>query len=489
LAETQRQELEASGPRFAFAVEQQYLERALFDKAASLLMVYTEGPLSRFCYTRAVRSPFPIARGLEMKPTLMRRRTFASLLFLSFWSATFAFAGSDGRTLVQGNTQFACDLYQRLSAGEGNVFFSPYSISRCLAMTYAGARGNTETQMATTLHFTLGQEDLHPAFGELESSLNSLQDSSRIALASANSLWPQPEYPVRSEYLRLVGQYYTDTIHYVDYRVGNGEDARGKINGWVAEQTKGKILDLIPKGKITPKTRVTLVNAIYFKGTWEKTFEKKQTKDAPFFVNANKTVQSPLMFQQAYFSYGEDDRIQILEMPYAGKELSMVVILPPKEMPLSEVEKTLTASALDRWLGKLRAVRAASEVFVYLPKFKTTLGFSLRSTLSEMGIHDAFDPQLADFNGMVDMQALSSQEERFSISDVIHKAFVDVSEEGTEAAAATAVIGGGSDRAYHEYVPPPVFRADHPFIFLIREKQTGSILFMGRVVDPTVKGM
>lgn len=373
-------------------------------------------------------------------------------------------------TLVNDNTVFALDLYQQLKTNtEGNIFFSPHSISTALAMTYAGARGNTEKQMVKALHLSLAQNSLHPAFAALEARLNQAGKAGRVKMLAANSLWPQQDYKFLAEYLKLVQRCYNAAITPLDYR-SDRDTAQKTINNWVEERTQGKIRDIIPAGMLNELTRLVLVNAIYFKGNWANQFKAGQTEDAPFCLSPGKSVQTRMMTQKQKFRYAELDELQLLELPYAGNALSMLVLLPRESNGLARLEKDLTFENLGQWESRLRQ----TEVVVFLPKFKLTSHFWLNAALASMGMADAFSPK-ADFSGMDGSNWLY-------ISAAIHKAYVDVNEEGTEAAAATAVVV--TARAMPSR--PPIFRADHPFLFLIRENTTRSILFMGRVIDPTI---
>jgi|GEM_PF-406282 len=407
---------------------------------------------------------------------LPKYKTIAlSVMLLMVLPCFLAFAGakSDARTLVQDNSAFAFDLYQKLRTSEGNLFFSPYSISIALAMTYAGARGHTEKQMAKALRFSLDQKKLHPAFAELESRLNSLQKAGNIKLSVANSLWPQQDCKFLDEYLSLTKKYYGVSITPVDYKRAR-EAARKMINKWVEDKTQDKIKNLIQPGILDALTRLVLVNAIYFKGNWESQFEVSQTKDALFFVSSERSVQTPMMSQKHKFRYAEFESLQILELPYVGNELSMLVLLPREADGLKELESRLSVENLKQWKSRL----SMREVLVFLPKFKMTSKFRLDKTLVSMGMVDAFSHTKANFAGM------DGRPDWLYIGAVIHQAFVDVNEEGTEAAAATAVVMEGRGRP----VPPPIFRADHPFVFLVQENQTGSILFIGKLTDPTKTG-
>jgi len=382
---------------------------------------------------------------------------------------------TDAEKLVCGNAAFAVELYRKLADKEGNLFFSPYSISTALAMTYAGARANTEREMARTLHFPLDPERLHPAFAELQGMLNAIQEAGNTKLCVANSLWPQEGHPFLKEYLLLVERCYGVSITPVDYRSGTTrEAARQTINMWVQSRTQDKIRDLIQAGHLDDSTRLVLTNAIYFKGKWKNEFSIGSTKDMAFFLSPSRSVPVPTMHQEEQFGYGETESVQILEMPYRGGELSMLVLLPKRIEGLKQLERSLTAEILRDW----RAHLTQRKVKVFVPRFKTTFRIELKEILGSMGMVEAFQWPGANFAG------LDGDSRWFYIGQVIHKAYVDVNEEGTEAAAATAVVmmmGGAPPR-------PPVFRADHPFLFLIQENRTRSILFLGRVVDPRQTG-
>ncbi len=383
-----------------------------------------------------------------------------------FWQKPQARASSGVRAVVEGNTAFALALYQALRTQAGNLFFSPYSISTALAMTYAGARGNTAAEMAQALHFRLEPESLHDAFAALAAQVSATGMKGHIQLRIANALWPHVSYPLLKSFLALVQRVYGARLTAVDY--GKPEAARAIINAWIEERTESRIRELIPPGVLNALTTLVLVNAIYFKGNWAFPFDPDRSHDAPFWITPEAAVQAPLMAQKRAFSYSESEELQVLELPYAGEELSMVVLLPQKRDGLTDLEAALTVENLDRWTRLLRK----QEVQVFLPRFEITFPFRLDSTLKSMGMSDAFTGA-ADFSGMDGTESLS-------IGAVLHKAFVVVNEEGTEAAAATAVAMARAAMP----APPPVFRADHPFIFLIREKHTGSLLFAGRVVHP-----
>ena len=396
--------------------------------------------------------------------------------------------------IVQANTQFALDLFHQISApSTKNTFFSPYSISTALAMTWAGARGNTAAEIAKVFHFSdVADGKITADFNLLQQLLATAKANTGIQLSLANSLWPEqnPEVPFLPEYLKLVQTDFGSEITPVDFK-NNYKAAAEQISQWVEDKTNNKIKNLIHPDDLDSTTRLVLVNAIYFKGSWASPFMARATKMAPFYL-ANGTSKSvPLMrkiiaeeSQSAYADIvGGPAPCQILELSYSEfgpgnfdpttfkPMLSMVIVLPHDKVDLGLLEKSLTASELTSWLGQLKPDR----VEVYLPKFHIEHRFQLADTLKALGVKDAFAYGSADFSGMNNSHELW-------ISKVIHQAFVDVDEKGTEAAAATAVsmAGGAAPQ-----IPSLVFRADHPFLFFIRERTTGSILFMGRMADPT----
>lgn len=372
--------------------------------------------------------------------------------------------------IVADNTKFAINLYHQLPSREGNLFFSPYSISTALAMTYGGARGQTAKQMAQALQFNLPDHELHPAFAALRKELDAIQHKGQVQLAVANSLWPQSGFAFRRDYLDLCRSYYGTAIFPVDF-VGHADDSRKAINQWMEDNTSHKIVDLLAPGSVDG-ARLVLVDAIYFKGKWALPFDANRTRDEPFYTSPDASNRTPMMRQTADFHYAEFPDLQVLGMRYSGDDLSMLVLLPRETNGLSKLEAQLTPENLALWTTKM----PVKKVQVFLPKFKATSEFSLGDTLAAMGMPDAFDFRKADFSGMDGRRDLY-------ISKVVHKAFVDVNEEGTEAAAATAVVvtfGMAAPRPN----PIPVFRADHPFLFLIRDNRTGSILFLGRMTNP-----
>jgi serpin B len=390
----------------------------------------------------------------------------------------------DEAAVVRGNTAFALGLYARLRTRPGNLIVSPFSVSSALAMTYAGSAGETAARMKRVLHFDLAPARLHPAFGSLTRRLLAGQRwqtrpqwrAGGWRLHLANALWPAKDLRLRPGFLAILRDNYGSTPTLQDFR-NHAAQARQNINQWVARQTADKIKDLLSRDVVKPSTRLILTNAVYFKATWILRFNPRLTRPQPFFPAPGRKIQAPTMFRTGRFGYAQTPRLQVLEMPYTGRALSLVVILPRRVNGLADLEKSLTPSNLARWLGGLKSLK----VEVYLPKFKNTARFSLKTTLSAMGLAVAFSDS-ADFSHM---SRPGAGGERLKISEVIHQAFIDVNESGTEAAAATAVVMMGAGAALGPPPPPPpVFRADHPFLFMIRDLRSGTVLFLGRVIDP-----
>ncbi len=371
--------------------------------------------------------------------------------------------------LVEANTAFALQLYGKLRSTGGNLALSPYSISSALAMTYAGARGDTARQMEQTLHFDQSKTGLHERFGRLDAALKAAQGSNELSIA--NSLWPQAKYPFREEFLNLLKRDYGATVTPLNYE-REAEPARVTINQWVDDKTRHKIAEIIGPGVLNALTRMVLVNAIYFKGTWATPFPESATQPDKFYAQPDTAFTVPFMHERDHFRYGENDQLQVLALPYIGRQLEMVILLPRLRDGIGPLESSLTPASLAAWTSGMRN----QQVNVALPRFKMSSGFSLAQALKAMGLNDAFDPSRADFSGM------DGRAHWLYLSAVLHKAYVEVNEKGTEAAAATAVVVGA--RAVRIQEPPREFRADHPFLFLIRDSTTGSILFMGRVAKP-----
>jgi len=374
--------------------------------------------------------------------------------------------------LVQGNSAFAFDLYQLLYGAEENAFYSPYSISLALAMTYAGAHGVTEQQMAEVLRYTLGQDGTPAAFNTLDQALASrgqqpdLDEDSRFSLNVANALWGQKGYAFLAAFLDKLAQNYGAGLRLVDY-VQDPEASRSTINRWVEEQTEEKIKDLLPLGSITTDTRLVLSNAIYFNAAWLCPFEKSATKDGRFQLPDGNEVVVPMMRQSERMGYAEGSSYQAVELPYAGGEMSMVVLLPA-EGSFDEFARALDAQVLQTVLEGMNH----EQVMLTMPRFRYESSFRLKDALVQLGMGNAFSDK-ADFSGMTGNHDLS-------ISDVYHKAFVAVDEDGTEAAAATAVVM----KLTAAPGMPVEVTLDRPFVFLIRDIDTGAILFIGHVVNP-----
>lgn len=374
----------------------------------------------------------------------------------------------DPTNVVEANNQFAFDLYSKYSSEEGNIFFSPYSISSALAMTYEGARGQTADEIQSVFYFpedTIRQE----GYASLNQEIN--KKNKEYELNMANALWAENDFEFLDSYFDLINKYYDGKVTNLDFK-SNAEKSRLTINRWIEEKTKNKIKDLIPSGSIDSLTRLILTNAIYFKGEWVKQFNEEDTRDLDFRLDSDEIVKIPIMKRiddEAIFNYMENNKLQMLEMPYSGEELSMLLLLP-KDGDIESLGTNI--EDLDNWKNKLEEQR----VNIYIPRFKFETKYFMNNTLSEIGMPLAFSNS-ADFSGMTGIKDLI-------ISQVIHQAFVEVNEEGTEAAAATAVImslGSVGPSIGHKI---PVFRADHPFIFIIQQKNSGNILFMGRVSDP-----
>jgi serpin B len=371
------------------------------------------------------------------------------------------------KALVAASNTFALDLYAHLRESKGDLFFSPYSIWTALAMTSAGAGGRTQAEMTQVLHLPR-QADLHPAVAALTADLHQ-RAGRNVELPIANALWVQKDRPFRDDFLALAERYYHGGVHRVDF-ISDSDSACRTINGWTAEQTRQRIRDLLSPEAVTQYTRLVLTNAVYFKGAWDKKFGKEATKPDDFYRANGPSVKLPMMHQAADFSYAEAANLQVLEMPYAGKEFSLVVLLPQRGVKLADVEAALPTK-LNEWLDHL----LVHEVIVTLPKFEMATKMSLAELLKSTGMSRAFDTDAADFTGIADGR------DRLFIRSVTHKAFLEVSEEGTQASAASAVaVSVSCPPPLAPLVRPPEFTADRPFVYLLRDRHTGVILFLGR---------
>jgi serpin B len=402
----------------------------------------------------------------------MRQPAAAELLESDKERVTSDAPSNEQALLVEGNSAFAFELYQTLKGKDGNLFYSPYSISLALAMTYAGARGETAEQMAETLRFLLDQDNLHPAFNSVDAELASRgegaqgKDGEGFRLNIVNAIWGQKDYEFLPAFLDVLAENYGAGLRMLDF-ISEAEKSRVTINDWVSDQTEGRIKDLIPRGAIDALTRLVLTNAIYFNAAWEFPFNENVTANSPFYPLDGEQVTVPMMRQTESFGYADGKGYQAVELPYDGGELSMVILLPEADQ-FQAFEAGLQAQRVSDIISGLRPTQVA----LTMPKFEFDSQFELGDTLAAMGMPIAFSGE-ADFSGMTGGPDLY-------ISQVIHKAFVSVDEAGTEAAAATAVIM----RATAMPSQPVEVTLDRPFIFLIRDIDTGAILFVGRVLNP-----
>ena len=376
------------------------------------------------------------------------------------------------KEVANANNKFAFDFYKQLTKESGNIFFSPYSISSALAMTYEGANGETAQEIKQVLHFP-ETEILRSNSASIYNTIN--KKEKKYELRTGNALWAQEDFTFLEEYFTTVENYYGGKAVNLDF-VNETELSRNTINTFIEEQTNNRIKKLLPQGSLGADTRLVLTNAIYFKGNWKIEFDKSDTKERDFKTPTG-TKQVPIMFMapksELKFNYFENQELQMLELPYKDEELSMVILLPKEEQGLSSLEESLTFETFDRW-QKGMSYRKISEI--YLPKFEFNYAKELYKDFNAMGMVLAFDLIDADFSKMTDFPDLY-------ISQIYHQAFVKVDEKGTEAAAATAVVM--SDRSVSESGSKIIFKADHPFMFLIKENSTGTILFMGRITDPS----
>ncbi len=379
----------------------------------------------------------------------------------------------DAATVAAGNGAFAFDLYVRAAEREGNLFFSPFSLSTALAMTYAGARGATAAQMAATLHFELPDVQLHPAFNAVDLALASRNElpaaysGQGFELSVVNAIWGQRGYAFRATFLDILAANYGAGLRLADFSAAP-EAARAEINGWVQGATRNRVRDLLPPGSVSDLTRLILTNAVYFKAPWLQPFDPQDTKVEIFSTPTGAPVSVSMMRQTVIARYARVGQVQAVELPYNGKQLAMLVLLPDLgalptfERSLDYARYRAIVDALSDW-----------QVHVGLPKFRFDYALSPVDALRDLGMIDAFDPDAADFSGIDGTSDLY-------ISNVLHKAFIAVDERGTEAAAATAVVIGTTS------VPTGsvTFTADRPFLILIRDIPTDTILFLGRVTNP-----
>ncbi len=379
--------------------------------------------------------------------------------------------GSDAQgvmQVVEANNRFALEMYTSMSENDdGNMFFSPYSISAALAMTYEGAKGQTADEIKSVFHFPESSV-LRPNFASIYNDINN--GGWDYEMRTGNALWVQEDYELLEEYMHTTETYYGGKATNLDF-VKMPEESRQTINSFIEQQTNHKIKDLIPSGALNAMTRLVLTNAIYFKGTWVWQFDLSDTRDRDFHMTSDESVKAPMMYmdnEDAEFNYADTGSLQILELPYKGGKISMLILLPAED--IESIEDNLTIENLEEWKGAMRETVLDG---IYMPKFEFDAKYTMNDVLTRLGMPTAFLPPEADFSGITGSRDLF-------ISKVIHQAYVKVDEQGTEAAAATAVI-----MEFASAMPTNIFMADHPFIFIIQDNETGNILFMGRVNDPT----
>ena len=377
-------------------------------------------------------------------------------------------------SLVDGNSAFAFDLYQQLVNNDDNLFYSPYSISVALAMTYAGARSETAQEMADALHFYLSQDRLHPAFNWLDIEMAKRgegaegKDDEGFRLNIVNAIWGQENYHFVDDFLDVLAENYGAGLRILDF-INSTEQSRKTINEWVSQQTEERIEELIPQGLIDAATRLVLTNAIYFNAAWMYPFDEKNTVDGDFNLLNGDTVTIPTMNQSELFNYMKGENYQVVELPYDGNELSMLLIMPD-EGSFYSFEQSLDNELINDIISE----QGNKQVVLSMPKFEFKSEIGLKQILTDMGMPIAF-------SGMADFSGMTGNHDLF-ISDVLHEAFVSVDEAGTEAAAATAIIMKLT--AAQEMV---TMSLDNPFIFLIRDIKTGTVLFVGRVLNPEIE--
>jgi serpin B len=369
--------------------------------------------------------------------------------------------------IAKGNRDFGVSLYQRLAATPGNVFISPVSIGAAFGPVAAGARADTRTAVGKVLRFPSDDAALHSSLGGMLNALKSDKDGASVSIA--NAMWLMKDFTVKSDFIATAKQHYGAEVDTLDFT--NSPASAGRINAWVSRETKKRIPKLFEDNAFDENTRVVVTNAVHFLGDWEEPFSARATSPHPFYLSDGKTKQAPLMFGTQSQRYVEAGPVEMVELPYKGDRLSMVVILPKARDGLPVVESMLAPKQLDDWLDKLDAAETQS-LNVILPKVQMEGSYNLVEPLKRLGMGIAFDRYRSDFTGIAGGP-------RLFISDVVHKTFLRIDEKGTEAAAATGVTISAESSG-----PELTFRADHPFLALIRDKQTGAVLFLGRIVDP-----
>jgi len=393
-------------------------------------------------------------------------------LLAGLFSGAAAEPEPEPAALARANLDFAVHLFRQFGQGRKNLVFSPYSISNALAMASAGARGNTAAQLAAAAGITAPAQALAQAYRKLADRL-AADNGEAATLTVANSLWVQRDFPVRTEFLELARGLYQASVEPVDF-VQSPEAAGAAINHWVDQATAGRITDLIAAGSLRHTTRMVVCNAVYFKGRWQQPFDRDATKPGDFFAAPQDRFEVPTMHRTGEFALLQADGLQLAELPYGNGALSLIILLPDARDGLAELEARLSADQLRAWLTELDR-RPAAKSSVFLPKFTQDSSLDLVGPLRDLGVREAFGLG-ADFSGIAENRSLY-------ISTVLHKCYVKVDEEGTEATAATTVTLQAFAVEVHPR-PIPEFRVDHPFLFLLRENAMGTILFLGRIADP-----
>lgn len=374
---------------------------------------------------------------------------------------------ADAAGLSSSVNAFAFDLFGKLRSGDDNLFISPLSAAAALAMAHAGARGQSAQEMAKVLHLPEQTSAVHDGFEALFDELNAARGSD-CRLLVANAAWPHAAAHLLPEYVALVRSRYDAIVQTLDF-TSAAREAENVINRWVADRTENTIKQLIPQGTIDLQTRLVLTNAVYFKGAWAERFALELTVDAPFTLSNGEKVTVRMMHRTGSFGHARVDRVQLVELPYATETLSMVVLLPDDPNGLDQLEKSITAEAFAQWAALLKPTQIA----VYIPRFKSSSDFRLDDALKALGMRDAFSQAKADFEGMTGKKDLF-------IGGVFHSSFVDVNEAGAEAAGATGVVMNLKSGAHS------VFKADHPFLYVIRHIPSNCILFLGRMAKPQI---
>lgn len=395
------------------------------------------------------------------------------VVVLAVLSALNAFAqgGNPAAAAGAASNAFGLDLYAKLPQKTGNLVFSPCGLSCTLAMAFMGARNETASEMARIMHTPGGPETADLSFAQLMLTMGA-KVSTQCEVSLANALWVQKDYPILPDFVSLVNTYYRAPAEPLDF-TGAPAEACQRVTHWVLDKTKGRISGILDENALHPATRLVITNAVYFKSPWRQPFFETGTKPMDFQTAPGKVVQAPLMHQTQNFLYAETQDVQVLQMPYLGFDMAMVVILPRQMDGLAAFERTLSLKRI----VDLSLMLQSMEVEVFFPRFRMECGFDLASTLKTMGMTRAFDLRSADFSGV------SGAKDLF-IDVVIHKTFIDVNEKGTEAAAASGIGIPMSALPSEPPPPPPVFKADHPFLFYIMDNQTGTILFLGRCMQP-----